>query len=166
MVRPASGLGAETSPPFEAWARNAGVAEMVERPTDANPGGTGATPRQVNEAELARRLERLGESLETRRAAEQAAQTRGKSSGFAQATKVASEFVAGVIVGAAIGWGIDKAAGTSPWALIVFLLLGFAAGVLNVLRVEGVVAEAGARLREAPPAETQGPDRDGGRSAP
>lgn len=139
---------------------------MVERPTDANPGGSGSAPSKGDEAQLARRLERLGESLEARRAAEDAANRKGKPSGFAQATKIASEFVAGVIVGAAIGWGIDKAAGTSPWALIVFLLLGFGAGVLNVLRSEGVVAEAGARLREAPRDETQRPDRDGDRSAP
>ncbi|TIS88531.1 MAG: ATP F0F1 synthase subunit I, partial [Mesorhizobium sp.] len=34
-------------------------------------------------------------------------------------------------------------AGTSPWGLIVFLLLGFGAGVLNVMRSAGVVAEFG-----------------------
>ena len=118
------------------------------------------------EEHLRHRLERLGDSLEAHRTAEEAAKAKGRPSGFAQATKVASEFVAGVIVGGGIGWGIDKAAGTSPWALIVFLLLGFGAGVLNVLRVEGVVAEAGARLREAPPSETQRSDRDGDRPAP
>ena len=34
-------------------------------------------------------------------------------------------------------------AGTSPWGLIIFLLLGFVAGVLNVLRSAGLVAEPG-----------------------
>ena len=143
-----------------------GVPHMVERPTDATPGGSKPMPRKDDEAELQRRLERLGDSLEAHRQAEEAANRKGQLSGFAQAVKIASEFVAGIIVGAAIGWGIDKAAGTSPWALIVFLLLGFAAGVLNVLRAEGMVAEAGARLREAPRSETQRPDRDGDRSAP
>lgn len=132
---------------------------MVDRPTEDASGTPGPSGAKGNEAELARRLERLGESLETRRAAEEAAKARGRPSGFAQATKVASEFVAGVIVGGGLGWGIDKVAGTTPWALIVFLLLGFAAGVLNVLRVEGVMAEAGARLREAPHDETSRPDR-------
>jgi ATP synthase protein I len=138
---------------------------MVDRPTDATPARSSAAPNEGDEAQLARRLERLGESLEVHRAAEQAANAKGKPSGFAQATKVASEFVAGVIVGGGIGWGIDKAAGTTPWALIVFLLLGFGAGVLNVLRAEGVVADAGARLREVPPSGTQRPDRDDDRSA-
>lgn len=139
---------------------------MVDRPTDADPRGTGVGPKGLppgsddgEEARLEARLERLGESLEARRVTEIAARSRGNVSGFAQATKIASEFVAGVVVGAALGWGIDKAAGTSPWALIVFLLLGFAAGVLNVLRSEGMVADATARLREAGRDEKSEPDR-------
>jgi len=138
---------------------------VTDRPTGGTPGGSGEDRREETEAALARRLERLGDSLETKRAAEAAAKAKGRPSGFAQATKIASEFVAGVIVGAAVGWGIDKAAGTSPWALIVFLLLGFAAGVLNVLRAEGMVAEPGARLREAPEDGTSRSDRDGDRPA-
>jgi len=38
---------------------------------------------------------------------------------------------------------VDRLAGTSPWGLIIFLLLGFCAGVLNVLRSAGLVAEQG-----------------------
>lgn len=63
--------------------------------------------------------------------------------GFGQALKLSSEFIAGIAVGVGLGWLIDRIAGTSPWGLIIFLLLGFAAGVLNVLRSVGVVAEAG-----------------------
>lgn len=63
--------------------------------------------------------------------------------GFGQALKLSSEFIAGIVVGAGLGWLIDRIAGTSPWGLIIFLLLGFAAGVLNVLRSAGLVAEAG-----------------------
>lgn len=61
--------------------------------------------------------------------------------GMGKALRLSSEFIAGVVVGAVIGWFVDKVAGTSPWGLIVFLLLGFVAGVLNVLRSAGVVAE-------------------------
>ena len=64
------------------------------------------------------------------------------SKGFAEAMKVSSEFIAGIIVGGLIGWVIDYWAGTSPLGLIVFLLLGFAAGILNVLRATGKVSEA------------------------
>jgi ATP synthase protein I len=55
--------------------------------------------------------------------------------------KLSSEFVAGVLVGAGIGYLLDRFAGTAPWGMIVFLLLGFVAGVLNVLRSAGMVAE-------------------------
>ena len=47
-----------------------------------------------------------------------------------------------MLVGAGLGWLIDRWLGISPWGLIVFLLLGFAAGVLNVMRSAGVVAGA------------------------
>jgi len=63
--------------------------------------------------------------------------------GMGYALRLSSEFIAGVIVGAAIGWIVDRMAGTSPWGLIVFLLLGFGAGVLNVLRSAGLIAEHG-----------------------
>jgi ATP synthase protein I len=45
-----------------------------------------------------------------------------------------------VLVGAGLGWLIDRLLGISPWGLIVFLLLGFAAGVLNVMRSAGLSA--------------------------
>ena len=55
--------------------------------------------------------------------------------------RLSSELVAGVIVGALIGWGIDRLLSTSPWGLIVFLLLGFTAGVFNVVRSAGVAPD-------------------------
>ncbi|MEP9370860.1 AtpZ/AtpI family protein [Mesorhizobium sp. KR1-2] len=67
----------------------------------------------------------------------------GGATGYGQAVKLSSEFIAGVAVGAGLGWTIDRLAGTSPWGLIVFLLLGFGAGVLNVMRSAGVVAQPG-----------------------
>ena len=57
--------------------------------------------------------------------------------GMAEGFKVASEFVAGVVVGAAIGYGIDRLFGTLPFGLIFFLMIGFAAGVVNVVRSAG-----------------------------
>ena len=61
------------------------------------------------------------------------------AAGYARGFRLSSELVAGVLVGAGLGWLIDRAFGISPWGLIVFLLLGFAAGVLNVMRSAGVV---------------------------
>ena len=79
-----------------------------------------------------------------------------QTAGWAEATKIASEFIAGIIVGVGIGWFFDRLFGTSPFGLIVFLMLGFAAGVLNVLRTQGVVADAGAKLRKEPPKSRDG----------
>jgi ATP synthase protein I len=51
------------------------------------------------------------------------------------AFRVLSEFVAAVIVGAFIGWWIDRVAGTTPAFVITFLLMGAAAGFWNVYRI-------------------------------
>ncbi len=59
---------------------------------------------------------------------------RGTSSGLVRGLRLSSEFIAGVLVGAGIGWAIDRVFGSSPFGLIVFLLLGFAAGVVNLVR--------------------------------
>lgn len=44
------------------------------------------------------------------------------------------ELVMGVMVGAAMGWGLDSLFGSLPVFLIVFVLLGFAAGVRTMMR--------------------------------
>jgi ATP synthase protein I len=69
-----------------------------------------------------------------------------KASAMAMGFRLSSELVAGVLVGAALGWGFDRLLSTSPWGLIVFLLLGFTAGVINVMRAAGVMAKQSERL--------------------
>jgi len=44
------------------------------------------------------------------------------------------ELVAGVGVGALVGYGLDQWLDTTPWLLIVFFVLGAAAGMLNAYR--------------------------------
>jgi len=56
-----------------------------------------------------------------------------------QAMKLASEFLAAVVVGVLLGLGFDQITGFAPWGLVVFLFLGFASGVLNMLRAVGYV---------------------------
>ena len=104
--------------------------------------------------DLDRRSRELDEALAARRPKPVAGGDGGRPgtdgmAGFGQALKLSSEFIAGVAVGAGLGWLIDRMAGTSPWGLIVFLLLGFAAGVLNVLRSAGLVAEPKAGISRA-----------------
>src|SRR4051794_40450868 len=69
-----------------------------------------------------------------------------RASAMAVGLRLSSELVAGVLVGAALGWGFDRLLSTSPWGLIVFLLLGFTAGVINVMRAAGVMAKQSQRL--------------------
>ena len=69
-----------------------------------------------------------------------------KASAMAMGLRLSSELVAGVLVGAGLGWGFDRLLSTSPWGLIVFLLLGFTAGVVNVMRTAGVMAKQSERL--------------------
>lgn len=58
-------------------------------------------------------------------------------SGMTLAFRLGSEFVAGVLVGAGLGYGVDMYFDTAPLGMIVLILLGFGAGVLNMLRATG-----------------------------
>lgn len=94
--------------------------------------------------ELDKRRQALENKLQKHRVKDiETAETRQTSGmgGVAQAFKISSEFIAGILVGGVMGWAIDHFFSTSPWGLIVFLLLGFCAGILNVLRATGRIAE-------------------------
>lgn len=49
--------------------------------------------------------------------------------------RVGIELVAALVVAVAIGFGLDTLLGTKPLFIIIFFLLGGAAGVLNVWRM-------------------------------
>ena len=128
-----------------------------------NDARNGSDPerRAAEEAALSARLRHLGDRLGQQRpgqlsehaGAAQPGRNRQDSpspannaSAMARGFRLSSELVAGVLVGSVIGWSLDRWLGISPWGLIVFLLLGFAAGVLNVMRAAGVVAKPGERI--------------------
>ncbi|HZR71510.1 AtpZ/AtpI family protein [Bradyrhizobium sp.] len=64
-----------------------------------------------------------------------------RASAMAMGFRLSSELIAGVGLGALLGWGFDRLLSTSPFGLIVFVLVGFSAGVLNVIRSAGVAPD-------------------------
>jgi ATP synthase protein I len=68
-----------------------------------------------------------------------------RASAMALGFRLSSELIAGVVVGGLLGWGFDRLLSTSPWGLIVFVLLGFIAGVVNVVRSAGVAPDRTSR---------------------
>ena len=120
-----------------------------------NEGGNGSRDRSPDEAALSARLGSLDQRLSeirgsrkigTDQSGNEQDAAQAKASAMAIGLRLSSELVAGVLVGAALGWGFDRLLSTSPWGLIVFLLLGFTAGVINVMRAAGVMAKQSERL--------------------
>ena len=78
---------------------------------------------------------RIARARGQRSAEADAEQTRqGDMSGLGLAWRLVSEFVAAIVVGGGLGYLADTFLPTRPWGMIVLLLLGFAAGVLAMVR--------------------------------
>jgi ATP synthase protein I len=76
--------------------------------------------------------------------------------GLSRGLRLGSEFIAAILVGAGIGYLLDQWLGTSPWILLVMLLVGFAAGVLNITRSVAAMNKA----TPPPPGSDLGPGDD------
>ena len=123
---------------------------------DTNSSGSGNRDQSSSdEAALSARLGNLDQRLSkirdsrktgTDQSGNEQDTAQARASAMAMGFRLSSELVAGVLVGAALGWGFDRLLSTSPWGLIVFLLLGFTAGVINVMRAAGVMAKQSERL--------------------
>jgi ATP synthase protein I len=105
-------------------------------------------------AELGNRLGRIKAQRDADVHADLDAEIRGR--GMAYGMRLAAEMVAAVVVGGGIGWGLDRWLGSKPWLFLLFFLLGFAAGVLNVLRgyermQKEFMARTGGRLGHSVP---------------
>ena len=119
---------------------------MAER-TDGS--GNGSRDKSPDEAALSARLGSLDQRLSEIRGSRKIGTDQpgqgsedgaARASAMARGFRLSSELIAGVVVGAAIGWGIDRLLSTSPFGFIVFFLLGFVAGVVNVVRSAGVAS--------------------------
>ena len=107
-------------------------------PQDPKRPQTGATTPLTSDLEA-----RIARAQSERRVAEQAAQAPAKDmSGWNRGMRLGSEFIAAILVGAGMGYLLDLWLKTSPWLLLVMLMVGFAAGVLNVIRAASEMNKA------------------------
>jgi ATP synthase protein I len=113
--------------------------------------------------DISSRLDELSSRLDAERKEHQKAEAPSNSMGAAQdyskGYRLVSEFVAGILVGAAVGYGLDRLFNTLPLFMIIFLMVGFGAGILNMARAANRVPPAGARLN-TPPAADDDEDED------
>ena len=58
---------------------------------------------------------------------------------LARLSTIGVTLVAATAIGLAIGYGLDRAFGTSPWLTLTFTLLGIAAGFVNLFRDVGMM---------------------------
>jgi len=108
---------------------------------DGNQDERKASPESSDRLrERLRELERKLEPEDDKRESMSDKEAERRSTALGQAFKISTELVAGVFVRGAFGWFLDNwllpklGMKTSPLFLIVFLLLGIAAGFMNVIR--------------------------------
>ena len=54
---------------------------------------------------------------------------------YRMGNRVLAELIGGIGGGAFIGWVIDRFAGTSPWGLLVVMVLGIVVSFRNIIRL-------------------------------
>lgn len=76
--------------------------------------------------------------------------------------RIGAELVAALIIGVGFGLVLDSWLGTKPWFMLVFFVLGAAAGMFNVFRVvQNQGGAVGYRRKDPPESELSKTDRDG-----
>ena len=83
----------------------------------------------MSDDDLNKRIARAQEEIDARERPKYMAAGKGMGVGF----RMASDFAAAVIVGVVLGLGIDAIFKVSPWGVVICLMLGFVAGVRNVV---------------------------------
>ncbi len=98
----------------------------------------GRAPQSDLDERLKKRLDALDKRLDAATgrnpSAPSEAELRRRSGTLGKAMRLSTELVAGVFGGGLIGWLLDQWLGTMPLLLVIFLLLGVAAGLLNAVR--------------------------------
>ena len=115
----------------------------------------------MEERESPDRLKSLGERLERARRQQEPARRPVEtgdpsivSAALGIGMRFGVELVVAVGVGTGLGWLVDRGLGTRPWGMVVLMVLGAAAGILNAWRaVTGQGAAIG--FRRSPPPEKE-----------
>ncbi|NJS14648.1 MAG: F0F1 ATP synthase assembly protein I [Sphingopyxis sp.] len=98
--------------------------------------GTESDPNPSSEdsrlTSLEKRLDRA-EAVEAERTA--VAASPESDANYRLGNRVLAELLGGMIGGALFGWLIDRLAGTSPWGLLVMLVLGIIVAFRNIIRL-------------------------------
>src|SRR5262245_6033813 len=103
---------------------------------------------------IRKQLDALGQQLaeaKARRADSPQSEGEARGAAFGKALRLATELVAGVAVGGFIGWALDHLFGSAPFLMVAFLILGAAAGIMNVVR-SAKAMQAEVKPGKAPPA--------------
>ena len=114
---------------------------------------------EAEDRALKERLGRLSEGLAKRRQKKAAEFVPVAKFGpdMARALSLGAEFIGAILLGGALGLGFDYLVNSRPLGLILFLLLGFAGGVLIVIRGATKLSSGSAETS----VETQSQEADG-----
>jgi ATP synthase protein I len=115
--------------------------------TEGRPENTGEATRDLASRIASAKRER---EAEDKRAS---ADNSREMTGLARGMRIGTEFIAAIVVGTLIGYFIDLGLGSSPWGMLIMLLVGFAAGIRNVTRVVMQMNAASS----VPPVSVSGP---------
>ena len=97
--------------------------------TEGRPENTGEATRDLASRIAFAKREREAEDNRA------SADNSREMTGLARGMRIGTEFIAAIVVGTLIGYFIDLGLGSSPWGMLIMLLVGFAAGIRNVTRV-------------------------------
>ena len=101
------------------------------------PAGGELSP--ADRAAFERRVNDLGAKLGQVKSAKAGVAQSGSAAratgrGMSYGLRMGGELVAAIVVGGGLGYYLDQWLGTKPWLFLLLFGLGFAAGVMNVLR--------------------------------
>jgi ATP synthase protein I len=82
--------------------------------------------------ELEKKIRSMRATEDKKSASHGKAKIDGKGTGMAMRASI--ELVSALVVGGFLGYLIDQWLGITPWGMIIFMLLGFVAGFMNIYR--------------------------------